>query len=269
MWWRVAVVGLVMVACSDPDSGLEPVRSASAPPNGSVASTTTTATSSTTSTTVAVAATTTTVTATAPTVPVAVTTTTMALTDGPWRVVTSIPEVVEPGLYYELDLPGLYAYFPTKVAVDDQVFWTMNELDRPIIEAYLQAQLTIKRTMLTRPMTFDDPGWSLYFEDGGAGMRQVLQPRSDDGLALNMDLGIVMRPWVIDDQRTDTEALVVDCVNNGSLLERVDGSLSATSAPGWMTNAYAASMVNVDGQWKMRVLSSWESACGVFGPSSY
>lgn len=242
-----------------------------APPDRSVAATTavattTTATTATPSTTVAAAATTT---ATATPEPTAATTTTLALTDGPWRVVTSIPEVVEPGLYYELDLPGLYAYFPTKVAVDDQVFWTMNELDRPIIEAYLQAQLTIKRTMLTRPMTFDDPSWARYFEDGGAGMRQVLQPRSDDGLALNMDLGIVMRPWVIEDGRTDTEALVVDCVNNGSLLERVDGSLSATSAPGWMTNDYAASMVNVDGQWKMRVLSSWEAACGVFGPSSY
>ncbi|MDP2293136.1 MAG: hypothetical protein Q8M22_18290 [Actinomycetota bacterium] len=115
-------------------------------------------------------------------------------------------------------------------------------------------------------MTFDDPGWSLYFEDGGAGMRQVLQPRSDDGLALNMDLGIVMRPWVIDDQRTDTEALVVDCVNNGSVLQRQDGSLASTSSPGWGPNSYLASMVLADGDWKMGRLEGWEDACGVFGP---
>lgn len=199
-----------------------------------------------------------------------VTSTTLALTpEGPWHVVSSIPEVVEPGLYYELSLPGLFAYFPTKVSPDDQVFWTMNEVDRPIIEAYLHAQLTINRTMLSRPMTFDDPGWAMYFEDGGVRVREVLQPRSDDGLALNMDLGIVMRPWVIEDGRTDREALVIDCVNNGSLLQRIDGSLAATSAPGWRTNDYAASMVKVDGRWKMRLLLGWEDACGVFGPSSY
>lgn len=253
-----AVLALTLVACSDSGTSLDTV----APTTSAVAGTTTTATT--------VAATDPSSTVAETTVPAtdAVTQTTLALTDGPWTVVSSIPEVTEPGLYYELSLPGLYAYFPTKVSEDDQVFWTMNDADRPVIEAYLQAQLTINQSMLTRPMDFTLPGWELYFADGGAGMQgTVLQPRSDEGLALNLDLGIVMRPWVIDDGRTSTEALVVDCVNNGSLLQYVDGSLSSTSSPGWVTNAYGASMVLVDGVWKMDRLETWEDACAVFGPA--
>jgi len=207
-------------------------------------------------------------TTTAPTVPVAVTTTTLALTDGPWRVVTSIPEVVEPGLYYELDLPGLYAYFPTKVAVDDQVFWTMNELDRPIIEAYLQAQLTINRAMVTRPMNFDDPGWELYFEDGGTSyQRNVLSALNDGGATLDMSRGYVLRPWIIDDDRTAVGAIVVDCISDGSVLRRADGTLAPGSVEGWARYGVAASMSRADGVWRAVTISRWEDACDSFGPS--
>jgi len=181
-------------------------------------------------------------------------------------VVDSIPEVTEPGLYYELSLPGLYAYFPEKVNDDDPVFWNMNEADRPIIEAYLNAQLTINQAMLTRPMDFNLAGWNLYFEDGGAAMQQVLQPRSAAGLALDVDLGIVMRPWILEDGRSATTALVVDCVNNGSVLAQSDGTLAGTSSRGWGPNSYIASMVLVDGAWKLERLEDWEDACAAFGP---
>ena len=250
-------LAFTLLACSDPGNTLDtvaPTVSTTAPPS-TVASTTTAATTTT------LAATTT----LTPTTAVS-TANTLALTDGPWTVVASIPEVTEPGLYYELSLPGLYAYFPEKINDDDPVFWTMNEADRPIIEAYLNAQLTIHQAMLTRPMDFNLAGWDLYFEDGGASMQNVLRPRSDDGLALNMDLGYVMRPWVIGDERTANSAVVVDCIHNGALLEREDGSLSESSTPGWFIDDYAASMILVDGQWKLRTLSSWEDACTVFGP---
>lgn len=250
-------LAFTLLACSDPGNTLDtvaPTVSTTAPPS-TVASTTTAAPTTT------LAATTT----LTPTTAVS-TANTLALTDGPWTVVASIPEVTEPGLYYELSLPGLYAYFPEKINDDDPVFWTMNEADRPIIEAYLNAQLTINQAMLTRPMDFNLAGWDLYFEDGGVELQEVLKPRSEDGLALNLDLGIVMRPWVIEDGRTETSAIVVDCVNNGSLLQRPDGSLGPSSSPGWITNAYAATMSLVDGQWMMKVLNYWDEACTLFGP---
>ncbi|MEQ1700328.1 MAG: hypothetical protein ABMA25_09465, partial [Ilumatobacteraceae bacterium] len=152
-----AGVALTLVACSDPGASLDTV----APTTSTAAGTTTTATTVAGTEPVATDA----VTTVATTEPV--TPTTLALTDGPWTVVASIPEVTEPGLYYELSLPGLYAYFPTKVSADDQVFWTMNDTDRPVIEAYLHAQLTINQSMLTRPMDFTLDGWDQYFADGG------------------------------------------------------------------------------------------------------
>lgn len=229
---------------------------------------TTTAEAVTTTSTATTAASTTSTTGATTTVPAAVTTTTLALTDGPWRVVSSVPQVVEPGLYYELDLPGLYAYFPTKVSVDDQVFWTMNETDRPIIEAYLQAQLTINRAMVSRPMNFDDPGWTLYFEDGGEVYQgKVLSALNDDGAALDMSLGYVLRPWVIEDGRTPSRATVVDCISDGSLLRRSDGSLAPGSVEGWAMYGVAASLALTDRTWKVATITSWDDACDAYGPS--
>lgn len=258
----VALLAFTGAACSDDSQHaldtVAPTTTRVTVPTASTAVPATTTSLAATTTTTVVAATT--------TVPGPVTPTTLALTDGPWHTVTSIPEVVEPGLYYELSLPELYAYFPAKVAPDDRVFWTLSEADRPIIEAYLNAQLTIHEAMLTRPMDFNLDGWDRYFEDGGTSMQGVLRPRSEDGLALNMDLGYVMRPWVIENERTTTTAIVVDCVNNGALLQHVDGSLAPSSSPGWFTDAYAASMVLVEGRWTLRALTGWEDACTVFGP---
>jgi hypothetical protein len=197
----------------------------------------------------------------------ATTATTLALTDGPWTVIGSIPEVTEPGLYYELSLPGLYAYFPTKISADDQVFWTMNDTDRPVIEAYLNAQLTINQAMLTRPMDFTLPGWQQYFADAGASYQaNVLKPLSDAGQAVDMALGYVLRPWVIDDGRTATTAQVVDCIHDGSLLRFSDGSLGSDSVEGWVEWGVVTSMTLTDAGWQVTAISSWEDACSAFGP---
>lgn len=260
IWRPISTVALAftLLACSDPGNTLDtvaPTVSATAPPS-TVASTTTAAPTTT------LAATTT----LTPTTAVS-TANTLALTDGPWTVVASIPEVTEPGLYYELSLPGLYAYFPEKINDDDPVFWTMNEADRPIIEAYLNAQLTINQAMLTRPMDFNLAGWDLYFEDGGAGyQKRVLQPISDRGEALDIALGYTLRPWVIGDERTETSAQIVDCIYDGSVMRTSDGSLGIESSPGWVEYGVLASMKLVNGAWTVVGIGTWEDACSAFGP---
>ena len=249
-------LAFTLLACSDPGNTLDtvaPTVSTTAPPS-TVASTTTAATTTT------LAATTT----LTPTTAVS-TANTLALTDGPWTVVASIPEVTEPGLYYELSLPGLYAYFPEKINDDDPVFWTMNEADRPIIEAYLNAQLTINQAMLTRPMDFNLAGWDLYFEDGSQ-TQQSLRAWSDAGQALDMDQGIVLRPWVIEDARTDTAATVIDCLADGSVMRTPAGDLAPGSTPGRGFHGYSVSMELLDGRWQVTELGLWEDACKLFGP---
>ena len=247
---------LLLVACSDPGSSLETVAPTTTLPVGSTTTATTVA-----ATDPATTEATTTVATTEPT-----TATTLALTDGPWTVVATIPEVAEPGLYYELSLPGLYAYFPTKVSPDDQVFWTMNDADRPVIEAYLNAQLTINQAMLTRPMDFALDGWNQYFADGGAEYQEALRPLSDAGQAMDLDPGYVMRPWVIDDGRTETTATVIDCQIIGAVMRNADGALAAGSSEGWGRHGRAATLVLRDGAWVVTGISDLEEACTVFGP---
>ena len=60
--------------------------------------------------------------------------------DGPWTLVDSAPGVTTPGLVYEL-MPGLWVYLPVVEDIPNGITWTLNEEDRPIIEAYLQARL--------------------------------------------------------------------------------------------------------------------------------
>lgn len=259
IWRPISTVALAftLLACSDPGQTLEtvaPTTSTATPPSS--AATTTTGAPSTT-----VEATTT----LTPTTAVS-TANTLALTEGPWTVVSSIPEVTEPGLYYELSLPGLYAYFPEKINDGDPVFWTMNEADRPIIEAYLNAQLTINQSMLTRPMDFNLAGWDLYFEDGGASLQEDLRAWNESGQQLSMDLGIVMRPWVIEDGRSDTEVNVVDCINDGSTMRAIDGSLGPGSFNGWGRHGYWVNMVKVDGKWMVRNVGVWSDGCDLYGP---
>jgi hypothetical protein len=192
--------------------------------------------------------------------------TTLALADGPWQVVASIPKVTEPGLYYELSLPKLYAYFPTKVSTDDRVFWTMNEADRPIIEAYLRAQLTINEASSSRPMDFTIAGWGLYFADGGSEMQQLLQPRNDAKMILDLGPGYIMRPWIIDDDRTETTATVVDCQYIGAVLRAPNGSLAGGSTEGWGYYGLSISMEMRDDAWTVRHVYEWGDACTAFGP---
>ena len=115
IWRPISTVALAftLLACSDPGQTLEtvaPTTSTATPPSS--AATTTTGAPSTT-----VEATTT----LTPTTAVS-TANTLALTEGPWTVVSSIPEVTEPGLYYELSLPGLYAYLTNNPSTVNNAF---------------------------------------------------------------------------------------------------------------------------------------------------
>ena len=49
--------------------------------------------------------------------------------------------VAAPGLVYEL-MPKLWAVIQFEETDESTYPWTLNEADRPIVEAYLQAQLT-------------------------------------------------------------------------------------------------------------------------------
>ncbi|MFM8311214.1 MAG: hypothetical protein ACKOAZ_04870, partial [Ilumatobacteraceae bacterium] len=131
----------------------------------------------------------------------------------------------------------------------------------PIIEAYLQARLVYFRAMSVDPIELDDIGWSQWYIDGGAAYRESLQRRRDRGEHGDLADGIVLRPLVAGDERSPTTALVMDCVLDGGVFLRADGSLAEGSS--WGVGPYGLGMrlELIDGRWMVKQTGPAEQAC--------
>ena len=179
---------------------------------------------------------------------------------GPWRLVDSAPGVTTPGLVYEL-MPKLWAVIQVEETEQSTYSWTLNEADRPIIEAYLQAELTYFTAVTSNPIDLDLPGWTEFYADGGSARRPRLEARRLEGQTVDMDLGVVLRPQVIGDQRTSTTALVADCILDGSVFRTPDGSLAPGSSLGVGTLSWSARFELVDGRWMLVAEGTVEGGC--------
>ncbi|MEN9823967.1 MAG: hypothetical protein RLZ04_2393, partial [Actinomycetota bacterium] len=148
--------------------------------------------------------------------------------DGPWRLVESAPGVEEPGLVYEL-MPGLWAWLPVEEDLDAGIGWHLTEADVPVIEAYLQARLVYFEAATSRPPDADHPGLAEWYADGGQAVRSVLDPHVEAGEYADLDIGVVLRPSVVGDGRSDTSAVVVSCTLDGGVFLTADGELASGS----------------------------------------
>ncbi|MEQ1873101.1 MAG: hypothetical protein ABL953_05175 [Ilumatobacteraceae bacterium] len=180
--------------------------------------------------------------------------------DGPWTLVDSAPGVTTPGLVYEL-MPGLWVYLPVVEDVPNGVTWTLNEEDRPIIEGYLRASLVYYAAVTSIPMNFSSAGWNEFYVDGGARLKGVMEPRGTAGQVVSLDAGVVLRPTVRGDGRTDVDAVVLDCEINGAVRRNADGSLAEGSTPGIGVNEVGVTMRFVAGAWKQDRIADAEGAC--------
>ena len=180
--------------------------------------------------------------------------------DGPWRLVDSAPGVAAPGLVYEL-MPKLWAVIQVEETDESTYPWTLNEADRPIIEAYLQAQLTYYTAITSNPIDLDLPGWEEYYADGGAGYRALLSPRREQGQVADLDLGVVYRPSILGDERSSTTALVSECLLDGGVFKMPDGSLANGSRPGVSETAKWARMSLIGDRWLIVAEGTIEGGC--------
>ena len=181
--------------------------------------------------------------------------------DGPWTLVDSAPGINSVGLVYEL-MPKLWVFLPTQEDRPNGYFWTFNELDRPAIEGYIKAMLTRYRSTDSVPATLDDEGWTLYFTpENAAIMMPPYQAKSDRGEYTDLDLGVILRPTVIEDNRTEEYTIVLDCVVDGAVLRNSDGTFAEGATPGVGEIGYAAGMLRVDGTWKLDQFSATNVAC--------
>jgi len=180
--------------------------------------------------------------------------------DGPWKLVDSAPGVTTPGLVYEL-MPGLWAYLPVVEDVANGITWTLNEEDRPIIEAYLQAKLVYFEAATRSPIDLNHPGWTEWFDGADAPIRAGLEVRSQQGQVVDLDVGVVLRPQVIGDDRTEVMAIVFDCVLDGSYFVMPDGSLAEGSTYGIVESGGAYRLKVGSQHWVVTETGRQPTAC--------
>lgn len=180
--------------------------------------------------------------------------------DGPWTRVDFAPGVTQPGLVYLL-MPGVWVWLPTVEDIPNGITWVLNPDDVPVIEAYLQARLVFFTAITTDPMDLDLAGWRVWYADGGADYRTRLQPRADAGQVADLDVGVVLRPEVMGEERTGETALVIDCMLDGGVFLLPDGSLAPGSTRGVAESGGAFRMRLSGDQWQVTEAGSYEQAC--------
>jgi hypothetical protein len=122
--------------------------------------------------------------------------------------VESAPGVNTPGDTREL-MPGLWVHLAWQADPNDPSVFTVQPGDEPILEAYANSMLVYFRSATTT-VDLTDPAWSTYFIDHGEQYRQIFDERRASGQVRDLDLGVVLRPYVLGDQRTPASAVVLD-----------------------------------------------------------
>lgn len=182
--------------------------------------------------------------------------------DGPWRLVDSAPGITTPGLVYEL-MPKLWVYLPVEEDIEQGILWTLTEEDLPIIEAYLQARLVRYRATMQVPVDLQDAGWELFYTDSSLdALLPAYEEWSDRGIYTDVDQGVVLRPQVLGDGRSEDSAIIVDCTLDGAVLRDADGTYADGATPGVAEHGRYAVMVLAEGAWKVDESGEQEGLCG-------
>ncbi len=169
------------------------------------------------------------------------------LSDGLGTPVTDAPSVRTRGDTRRLLDEGLYVHLAWEPDPADASVFTPLPDDVPILEAYANAQLAYYRAALglTRP---DDPTLDRFLVDGSTRFAPAFAARAAAGLTLRLGSGVVLRPYVLGDQRTATAAVVLDCY----LHDEQEVPIGSQAVPGPLrTYGLVATMVLVAGNWKI------------------
>ncbi len=124
--------------------------------------------------------------------------------------VATAPGVNTPGDTRQLLPAGLYVHIAWQADPTDASVFTVQPDDIPILEAYANAVTTYYRAATTT-LTTDDPAFDRYYVDGGAKYDDSFAEAQDGGYTLSLGAGVVLRPYVLADQRDEVSAVVLDC----------------------------------------------------------
>jgi hypothetical protein len=248
-----ALVMVVAAGCND-----ESVTGPTAPPPDDGEVTTTTAATTTGATT---STTTTTTTSTSTTTPQPERTFGV-LPDNIGAKVDNAPGVTTPGDIREL-LPNAWVFIPSEPDPNDTHVQPPLPEDIDIITAYIEERTAILELVTQNPLpTEPSARYAAISVDGAVDIGEtLLKPRSAAGQYYDLREGILLRPVVIDDPRSDTEAIIFDCQLDASAWVNADGTLADGRAPGVQQYPQIARMKKVDGRWLADTVTSDDRVC--------
>ena len=176
--------------------------------------------------------------------------------------VDSVPGVNSGGEITQL-MEGVWIFVPSEAdPADANVIPPLPE-DADILAAYARAQGAYHEQASQSPLD-PRPGEPMQTAFADAGQRlaeNVLIPESEAGRHLDLSDGIVLRPVVVADPRSDTEAFIFDCQLDGTAFVNDDGSLPEGTTPGVREFPQIASVILQDGKWIVDRLTRDERAC--------
>ncbi len=184
------------------------------------------------------------------------------LPEGLGTVVDSAPGVNSPGEITEL-IDNVWFFVPSETVEDDSNVVPPLPEDRDILAAYAEAQAAYHEQASMQPLSAEPSDrLAAAMADGGQRLAEnVLGPAASAGQHLDLTDGIVLRPVVIADPRSDTEAFIFDCQLDGTVFVNADGSLADGQTRGVKEFPQIASVVRKDGTWIVERLTRDERAC--------
>lgn len=184
------------------------------------------------------------------------------LPEGLGTVVDSAPGVNSPGEITEL-IDNVWFFVPSETVDGDSNVVPPLPEDRDILAAYAEAQAAYHEQASMQPLSAEPSDrLAAAMVDGGQRLAEnVLGPAASAGQHLDLTDGIVLRPVVIADPRSDSEAFIFDCQLDGTVFVNADGSLPDGQTRGVKQFPQIASVVYQDGEWIVERLTRDERAC--------
>jgi hypothetical protein len=181
----------------------------------------------------------------------------LTFSDGLGVKVVSAPGVTTPGDTRLLLAEGLYVHISWRSDPNDLSVYTVFPGDVEILEAYVNAVTTYYRAALTT-VTTDSPDFERFYVDAGAKFEEAFGEARAGNYVASLGAGVVLRPYVLGDQRTDSTAVVLDCyLQNEQYVVRGSQPVLADLA----RVGQIATMVKLDGRWMVDIAAEDSGAC--------
>ncbi len=182
--------------------------------------------------------------------------------DGLGTPVDSAPGVSSPGEVVEL-IENVWIFIPSEADENDANVVPPLAEDEHIIVAYAEAQAAYHEQASMSPIPVEpSERLAASVADGGARLAEnIFVPSAAAEQHLDLSDGIILRPVVIADPRSDTEAFIFDCQLDGTVFVNADGSLADGQTPGVKEFPQIASIVKVGDDWIVERLTRDERAC--------